>query len=214
MKLRKKAKPVVEQITALERIGGVLLREPAPCVTTWGGTADYDTLLIAPPPTEAEFSANHPWAAPEAGIFCNIMAPLLDRCLVMPCVFHGVLDKKSGRPVADLKQGPANFARQTLQAILKDGHTKRIVCIGSHTFKLHFGMGRKPSMNSLAGTTVRLPVTDMLPVFTMPDPELLHLDPTAYSKGSRNAYLAGENNKRALAWFMRLRQPFEQFIKA
>lgn len=120
-------------------------------------------LIVAPPMTVSEYERGIPLTDPDAAFFHTLLkeATGLDterHCYVISCSRYGLKPNKAST------QDVVEYVRQLAQFRLFD----LCICVGDDAFKFIFGRGKKPTMNSLAGSTIRHGDIYHLPVFTFP----------------------------------------------
>lgn len=145
-------------------------------ITRLQGNVDAPVLLIAPVPTARTIAQNLTWGDEIAEAFFTLMlesVPLtMDQFLIMPTTFDG---KKPN--VRNTKIGSGIIANAA-----KDPRFKAFICIGSSAFVAYFGHGKKPDMNMLCGTCLKVPETKFKPLLVLHD-----VEPLVYSYGSLSA---------------------------
>lgn len=129
-------------------------------------------LLLAPPMTAEEYVRGIPFTDPEASFFHTVLKETtgLDteqHCYVVSCSRYGLKANKAST------QDIVEYVRQLAQ----NKCFELCICIGDDAFKHIFGRGKKPTMNSLAGSTIRHGDIYHLPVFTFPNLQgIVHQD--------------------------------------
>lgn len=158
------------------------------------GSLTANVLMIAPPPTEVEREFDLAWCSAAAANFFDMMraeVPLTpNEFLIMPASFRLQTTK-------NFRTADANLGREILAAAAKSSQITGFVCVGSEAFKAYFGFGKKPSMDMLVGTVLRVSQTGYKPLLVFPDMDLLSFDPVQARKEKTLSFR--ELNQRSAA---------------
>jgi hypothetical protein len=132
------------------------------------GDSSSRILLIAPPCTEPEYRNGIPFCDEAAEVFHNILLSEVnldterDFCIVSASRYG----LKPCKHSTDLIKG-------FIESCARRAYFQYYVCVGDDAFKYIFGQGKKPSSNTLMGSTVFRPEIGFKPLFVFPSTSVL-----------------------------------------
>lgn len=138
--------------------------EPPKFITRLQGKAKSDTLIVAPVPTDAEFTNNLAWCSPAAVAFfrflaqCNCKYDHSDY-LIAPCLFTGNKPAKGNHePISEL-----------VESAVSSNQIKRFIVVGGVPFRLHFGKGKSVDPSVGSGVVLYPDLLKGKPLYMFPD---------------------------------------------
>jgi hypothetical protein len=169
------------------------------------GNPKASILIIAPPCDKVEYEKGVPLSNDCAIAFHMLLQEEIQfdtnkDAFIISCCRFGLKPKKHNTdPIIE-------FVRQCADKEI----FQHYVCVGDDAFKFIFGSGKKPSMQSLAGYTMRVKETGYKPLFVFPSVKMLA---PVFIGDSREDYFLARMQDQWTEKFRKFSAKLKQFLK-